>query len=827
MQVSAGSRLAQRDLGWALTLAIVFAAFHVGIGEAHAVGYLVPTRADVEPLAIRYHRVQVGVRERVAETRVEQTFTNHTDEVLEATYIFPVPEGATVSGFAMWVNGRRQEGELLDARQARTIYEQIVARMRDPGLVEHIGGNLFRARVFPIAPRSEQRVEIRFSQTLGYEGGIVHYRYPLRTAGRAARTTQDFTLSADIVSRTPIRAVYSPTHAIAVARPDEHHATLGFEVNGAILDTDFDLYYAVQDRDVGLSLLTHRAAGEDGYFLAMIAPRAEIAEREIAAKEVLFVFDTSGSMAGEKMQRAQAALDYMLARLNPTDRFRLVRFSTDVESVFDGRAAVPASAQNIARARQFASRMVPAGGTAIHPALQETLSTTRPEGASMPRIVVFLTDGMPTVGETDPGRITEDVARWAADSRVYVFGVGDDVNTTFLDALAQRTNGVGDYYRDGAELERRMSAFYDRIAYPLFTDLRVELPGLSAYDVYPRDLGHLYRGGQLLVIGRYRGEGESEVSLEGRVAGETERRSFGYQVAFPAHEERNDFLPRIWATRKIGFLLDTIRLNGERPELRQEVVALAQRFGIVTPYTSYLVVDESAIPPGLALPAPPPRLPPGGSFDRNTTYDFEDSVIEGEMDAPMADTLTTRRRGPSPQYDPAPQTRRHAVPPPAQAAQEDFRAFESARAQPAPPAEPRGGDVDHLLNNALGGAQGSAPSGGGGEAGRRLSSRLRSMREAERVDEAPTESRFVDGRTYRLVRGMWVDARYRRTMRTMRVRTGSAAYFALVRARPEVRRALTLGNHVTVVLDAERAVIVEEAAPEDVSADAMTEFAAP
>jgi Ca-activated chloride channel homolog len=714
----------------ALTLAAL-SAIIFDAAPARAIGYLVPTRPDVEPLAIRYHRVQVGVRERIAETRVEQTFVNHTGEVLEATYIFPVPDGATVSGFALWVNGRRQEGELLDAGHARAIYEQIVARMQDPGLVEHMGGNLFRARVFPIQPGSEQRLEIRFTQTLDYQGGIVHYRYPLHTSGRAAQTLQDFTLSADIVSRTPIRAVYSPSHAISVARQGEHRATVGFEANRAVLEQDFELYYGVQDRDVGLSLLTHRPTGEDGYFLAMIAPRAEVAEREIAAKEVIFVFDTSGSMAGEKMRRAQSALDYMLSRLNPSDRFQLVRFSTDVEAFFDERASVPASPGNIARARSFAGHMVPAGGTAIHPALEEALRTPRPR-ETMPRIVVFLTDGMPTVGEVNTDRITSDVAQWSTGARVYVFGVGDDVNTTFLDSIAERTGGVGDYFRDGAELERRLSAFYDRIAYPLFTDLRLEFPGLSVYDVYPRDLGHLYRGGQLLVVGRYRGEGASQITLEGRIADETDRRSFAYPVAFPAHETRNEFLPRIWATRKIGYLLDTIRMNGERPELRTEVVELARRFGIVTPYTSFLVVEEQALPPELG------QVRPG------------QHSLQGDEDR----RFSLERRGPiDPTQVPpnvlAPNVLAPPAPPPsvdrAEEAAEDFQAFDFAIQSPTPRVQ----------------AQQAAPQPGGGqgESGRRLSARLRSMREAERTENAPTASRVVMGRSFRFVNGRWVDER--------------------------------------------------------------------
>ncbi|MCB9591297.1 MAG: VWA domain-containing protein [Sandaracinaceae bacterium] len=760
----------------------------------------------MEPLAIRHHRVGVSVRERVAETRVEQTFYNHTGQVLQATYIFPVPEGAAVSGFAMWVGGRRQEGELLDAGQARAIYEAIVARVRDPGLVEHMGGRLFRARVFPIQPNSEQRVEIRFSQTLEYQDSVIHYRYPLHTSGPATQTLEDFTFTADIISRTPIRAVYSPTHPLAVSRPDEHRALVGFETHQAVLDADLDLYYAVQDRDVGLSLLTHQVPGEDGYFLAMIAPRAEIAEQEIAAKEVVFVFDTSGSMAGDKLARAQAALDYMLARLNPADRFQVIRFSTDVEPLFGGGMTVPATPENVVRARGFAHHFVAAGGTAIHGALREGLAHQRPSTAA--RLIVFLTDGMPTVGETEPAHIVRDAALWAQGSRVYVFGVGDDVNTTFLDTIARRTGGVGDYFADGSEMERRLSAFYDRVAYPIFTDLELSMPGADVYDVYPRDLGHLYRGSQLMVVGRYRGGGPARVTLAGRLGPTREATSFAYPVTLPPQEARNAFLPRIWATRKIGFLLDSIRLEGERPDLRRDVVALAQRFGIVTPYTSYLVVEQDAVPPGLIpqVTAPTPET--------TATYDFEDSAVDGDLLPPQGQTLDVRPRAPRPSRSggggSSGGSRGAAAPsaPEAEAAR-DFEQFAQARVQPAPTmAAP---------------APQPAPSGGAGESGRRLARRLREMRETERTEEGQV-LRYVAGRAFRRVEGMWVDPGYRRSLHTLHVRPGSVGWIALLRERPDLRPIFALGDRVAVAIDGHRAIIVDPSAPEGVSEAQVASF---
>lgn len=268
-----------------LLLALTALALFGAPGAAHAAGLLLPTDGAVGPLAIRSHRVTVSVHERIAETRVVQVFRNNTERQLEGTYLFPLPEGASVSGFAMTVNGVRQEGQVLEAAAARQIYEGIVARLQDPGLVEHLGNNLFRARVFPIPPRGDQTIELRFTQTLGYESGTLHYRYPLRTSGPQASTLEDFTLSATIESRVPIRAVYSPTHRVDTTRRGDHAATVGFEEGRAALDRDFDLFYTVADGDVGLSVLTHRPPGEDGYFLMMVAPRTEATEREVIGKE--------------------------------------------------------------------------------------------------------------------------------------------------------------------------------------------------------------------------------------------------------------------------------------------------------------------------------------------------------------------------------------------------------------------------------------------------------------------------------------------------------------------------------------------------------------
>jgi Ca-activated chloride channel family protein len=543
---------------------------------------------------------------------------NPISRVMEGTYLFPLPENAAISNFRMTIDREPVEGRVIDREEARRIYEEYVRRMVDPAILEYVGRNAFRARVFPIPAQGEKEIQIGYSQPLSFESGVYQYTYPLSgacsEAASAGSAGQEVAITVTIQSRQPLRAIYSPTHEIAVRRVDDHTARVSFEARELRSERDFQLYYSVSEKEFGLNLLAHRRGDEPGYFMLMLAPKREIPREEIAPKDIVFVFDTSGSMNGAKIEQAKRALQFILNNLNPHDRFNIIRFNSEVEPFRKG--LVEAAPASVEAARDFVAEIKAVGGTAIDDALAtsfESLPTTRLASDDGRRtMIVFMTDGQPTIGETNPERILANVARLnRGRARLFVFGVGDDVNTLLLDRLARDGAGTVEYVRPSEDLELKVSAFYNKIAHPVLADLELSLPGAEVTDLYPKRVPDLFAGSQLILFGRYTRPGAVTARLAGQVAGH--RQTFTYPVSLPDRERENGFIPRLWASRKIGYLLEEIRLHGESAELKDEVIRLSKEHGILTPYTAFLVEEPGVrrSDPRLSLDGaiPPPAAP--------------------------------------------------------------------------------------------------------------------------------------------------------------------------------------------------------------------------
>ena len=576
---------------------------------------LLISRSDSSPLAMKSQHVETKIRDQIAVTHVTQVFLNASARVLEADFVFPLPRGANFTEFAMMMNGERVKGEVMPATRARAVYESIVAKARDPGLIEYIGNDLFRARVFPIPANGEQKIEISYSEVIKADAGLLPYHYPFRTT-RGIRKAPDTSIVVDIRSKRPIKSVLAPTHKALISRPDDQTARVSFETTRPAELHDFFLYYTTGEEQFAANVVAHRKQGDDGYFLLLLSPSVSMPEEAIQPKDVCFVLDSSGSMRGDKLKQAKEALYQCIGGLNKDDRFAVLHFNTDVHSqqnsvpTRDGLALEEALARGagVAGARvvpalkiafhaagesagdavtPFIDRISARGATALAGALELALRA-RPKG-DRPYHVFFLTDGKPTVGVTDPTMILAmlDDAK-VAKTRVFVFGVGYDVNARLLDSIADRTRGFSSYVHPDENIAAKVTALSRRVGAPLLTDIGLAVSGAGVRELYPKRVPDLYLGSQVEVFGRYTGSGPGEVILTADLAGG--RREIRCEVDFP-EKAKHDFVPALWARRKVGYLIENVRAHGAAQELVDEIAALGKEYGIVTPYTSLIALE--------------------------------------------------------------------------------------------------------------------------------------------------------------------------------------------------------------------------------------------
>lgn len=548
---------------------------------------------DAAPVTMSGYRVEGVVTDSVAELTYRITFHNPTDRRLEGVLMVPIPADAALSGFAMTVGGKTTKGELLESAQAASIYEGIVRQARDPGLLELVGERMFRARVFPIEPRGDVVAELKLTQTLPQSGGLVSLRVPMRSARFTSAEGGKTSARVEVRTSRPMRSLFSPNPEVRVERRGEREALVTYE-ESAGGPQDMALMFSLQQDPLSAGVLAYRETGEDGTFMLSLSPRVQDAAAHAALKDVVFVLDRSGSMGDDgKMEQAKKALQYCVARLGTNDRFGIVDFATDWNEM-DG-ALLPATVENKARAKRYIEGLDAAGGTNIEAALTEGLKLlARPEGR-VP-MMFFLTDGVPTVGQTDVNAILARVAdaNKSVRARLFDFGVGGDVNTLLLDKLADAGRGARDYVAPGEDIETKVSALYQKVARPALTDVRVEWRGLETAQVYPRPVPDLFHGSELTLYGRYKTGGRGTLVVTGKAEGREIR--FEYPVELPSEAGRNAFLPRLWASQRIAHELDSLRMSGRPadPEAVASIVKLAKKYGIVTPYTSFLVTEEGA-----------------------------------------------------------------------------------------------------------------------------------------------------------------------------------------------------------------------------------------
>jgi Ca-activated chloride channel family protein len=556
------------------------------IALALIAGVLVPLESGRKPLRIRQQELVVRIQDQVARATLDEVFENTTPQPLEASYLLQLPDGAAVSDFATWVDGQRVASRIEENKKAEQAYDAARQQRQQPALLQESDARQFRMRVDGVPAGGTKRIETSWAQILPYDGGLVTLRVPLQKTAdpvgllriRVEGEDQKQIVEAKLLSKQPAKLVQTPKGF-----------TLTLEQREVQPEDELVLTYRTESSRLGLSFVPFRPKGEEsGYFLLLASPQELTGAQDIVHKDVVFVFDTSGSMGeARKIDQARDALKRCLSNLNAEDRFAVVAFSDSLNPfTSDLHAATPAQVRS---AMQFADSLSAGGGTNIDGALQYALRMT--EGGDRPRVIVFLTDGIPESGITDPALIASRFRdRNAGHARLFTFGVGSDVNRAFLEKLGAENRGGSGFVADGQSIDAVVGGFYAKIARPVLSDLSLEFGGqVTVAMQYPDVLPDLYKGSQLVLVGRYRGSGKSEAALVGTLNGRKLRIPF--TARFPAEDEESAFVARLWAQKRIDYLLAQNRLQGERTEAKNEIVALSTRYPIVTPYTSLVAVQ--------------------------------------------------------------------------------------------------------------------------------------------------------------------------------------------------------------------------------------------
>ncbi len=560
------------------------------ITSAAVINHVEPQKVQDYTLHCKKLRIDVQMDGPVAVTTVEQTFENSTAQRMEGDYFFPLPKNAIIKEFRMEMNGVMVKAEMLDAAGARKIYEDIVRQMKDPALLEFTDQGMLRMRIFPIEPNSTKEIKLVFAHYMPIDNGTYEYSYPLNALKYNSKPIDDVVVNVDIKSDEKIKNVYSPTHLVDVVHSSDHKAKASMELGEDAMPSQFKLYYSTSSSLLGMSMFQFKEKSEDGFFIADISPGFIEADK-VVSKDVTFIMDISGSMRGDKIIQARNTLTKCVEELNDGDKFEIITFGTEAYQLFGKRTIVDETSRK--KAYAFIDKIEALGGTnmdgAFSLAFQEKADPQRPSN------ILFITDGKPTIGEWDETKLMKKISDGnAKNHRIFAFGIGGDLNFRLIDKIAADGRGLRTYLAEDEDISKSVSTFFAKISAPVLSDVKVYFADApNEYQVFPKNCQDIFYGRSLTVSGRFRDAGTTKLIVEGKLNGVVQK--FEYDVQWKDDVTENEFVPSIWAARRVGDLLDQIRLVGENEELKDEIVTLSRRYGIITPYTSYLILEDERV----------------------------------------------------------------------------------------------------------------------------------------------------------------------------------------------------------------------------------------
>ncbi|MDF1746023.1 MAG: VIT and VWA domain-containing protein [Gimesia sp.] len=563
-----------------------------------------------QPVQVWLDHINVDITDQVAVKTYRCAFRNPNGRaIVGGTCYMELEPGTQVDNMSVRVDGKEMQAEILGVDKANQVFQEIVRKGGSPALLEYYGNQLIQTKIPRVEAGKTVMVKLTYTTVLKKRGDLIRLQMLNTNPKALMQPLKEASVTVNIRSSEPIKNIYSPTHQVKLVEKKDWDISVEWKQKNYLPQHPFVLYYQTSPDKVGASLVAHREKGEPGYFMMMLSPTqgqgiGKLTEQQILSKDVVFCVDTSGSMLeNHKITQAREALKYCLNHLRPGDRVNIIDFSTTARH-FDKQGLIDFNDETRQKALNYADAMSARGGTAIEEALLLSLKHLESEGDSAStkqrlKMIVFSTDGLPTIGERDAQKILKTISQKNTENvRLFVFGEGYNVNTKLLDFLALDHRGEADYILPKEDITQKISQFFDRVGSPVMTDVSFDFDAAGVTDVYPRQIRDIFKGEQLLVYGRYTGSGPKTIQISGMINGA--KTTLSYKLDFPAEstDDRNCFVPRLWAGQKVDFLLEEIRKNYTKQpdhELINEITFLAKRHGIVTPYTSFLMADDTVM----------------------------------------------------------------------------------------------------------------------------------------------------------------------------------------------------------------------------------------
>lgn len=543
--------------------------------------------------------IRTRVQDQIARTQVTQSFVNTGNRQMEVSFVFPLPYDGAIDRLTFMVDGKEYDAELMTKEKAREIYEGYMRRNKDPALLEWMGTGMFKTSVFPIPPGAERSVTLRYTQLLRKHESLTDYLFPLSTAKYTSHAIEKLSFNVAIECSAEIKIVYSPTHDVTVKRDDDLHAVVTYEAKNVIPSNDFRLFFDTAKQKLGASLLSYWPEDADhGYFLLLASPEISAPDADKQPKTTILVLDRSGSMNGKKIEQAKEALKFVVNNLNDGDLFNIIAYDSEIESFRPELRRFNDATRK--EAIGFVNGIFAGGSTNIDGALSTAMSLV--QDSSQPSYIVFLTDGIPTAGVRNESQIvknTEQNNKYG--SRLVSFGVGYDVNSRLIDRLSRANRGQSEFVRPDEDIEAHVSRLYQSMSAPVMVNVQTTFEldvtdgetGSPVNRVYPKEIHDIFAGQQVTMVGRYGKSGAAKIKFTGQVRGDAADFEFPALFVEKSGNETYGFVEKLWASRRIGQIIDELDLNGSNQELITELVSLSTKHGIITPYTSFLADDQA------------------------------------------------------------------------------------------------------------------------------------------------------------------------------------------------------------------------------------------